>query len=159
MTVACDKLVYEGSLFLECRESGEKVDLYEAAYLTMKGQVEVQDREGRRLGWIDLIIEASSHEPHSWVMFTVYYDLRERGRVLKLGPLTNAFTLYKSGSPRSIVMVLEETRLFPVEDIVEWIETARRLSRELVLAIVDKHGDVSYYVVERFKPPTPEGGG
>ena len=109
MKAPCDKLVYTEELFLECPQTGEKLDLYEAAYLSKKGRVKVGDGEGRQLDWVSLILMASRHEPRSWVMFSVYYDLREKGRVPKLGPLPEAFTLYKSGAPRSLVVVLEET--------------------------------------------------
>lgn len=153
-TTRCEKLVYNGEPFLECVEGGGRIDIYEAAYLQRKNRVEIIGSDGAPLDWISLIIEASRNEPRSWVMFTVYHDLRERGRVLKLGPLPNAFTLYKTGAPRALVIVLEETYKFRVDEIIEWIEYARRLSRELILAIVDKHGDVSYYTVERFQPPS-----
>lgn len=134
--------------FFECEEGG-RLDPYETLYELKKGKVVVKDHSGTAYGsWFEALKDFSVCEPRAWIMFSVYYDLRERGRVLRTGPLPNSFTMFKGPKPEALVIVLEETVKFVVEEIFQWMETARKMGRECLLAIVDKHGDVSYYKLE-----------
>jgi tRNA-intron endonuclease len=132
-----------------CDETSRELDPYETIYEFKKNKLVVKDSDGNVYsGWFEALKHFSTCEPRAWIMFSVYYDLRERGRMLKTGPLPNSFTMYKGPKPESLIIVLEETVKFKVEEIFRWIETAKRMNRDCILAIVDKHGDVSYYQLE-----------
>ncbi len=146
----CRKAVFKGELYCECVDDNSRIDVYEAAYKVKKGFMEVTDENGVQLTWFEVIRRFSRTEPRAWIMFTVYNDLRERGRVVKLGPYENSFTLYVSGKPKAIIFVLEETVLLKINTLKEYLESSMKMGRECILAIVDKHGDVSYYSVGKF---------
>ncbi len=78
-------------------------------------------------------------------LFLVYYDLRRRGRRVRLGhrPRTLIFDV----KPNRIaeVLVLSEGRPVKASDIVEWSRLAVSDSHEPVLAIVDEGGGITYY--------------
>lgn len=132
-----------------CDETSGELDPYEAIYEFKKNRAIIKDADGKVYSdWFEVLKLYSMCEPRAWIMFSVYYDLRERGRILKTGPLPNSFTMYKGPKPEALILVLEETVKFKVVEIFHWIETARRMNRDCILAIVDKHGDVSYYQLE-----------
>ena len=135
---------------LHCDRGESEINVFDALYRAKKGEVEVIDASGRRLGWFELARRLSMKDENLWIMFAVYYDLRERGRRAEHGPFQNSFTLYMGGKPKMLVFVTEETVSFPSKKIVEWLEASRKMGREAVIAIVDKHGEVSYYTLEKF---------
>ena len=146
----CKLAVYRGGETGECVEREEEIDVYQLAYASKKGRTRVVGSDGQELSWFDIIKLYSKREPRAWIMFSVYYDLMERGRVVKRGPHKEGFTLYRSGKPVANIFVLEETVQFKVSKIIEWLDYSRRQQRDLIVAIVDKHGDTSYYMIESF---------
>lgn len=139
----------DGKCVFECEEGGEELDPYEVLYSLKKNKAAAKTPEGALFSsWFNALRLYSTCDPRAWIMFSVYYDLRERGRILKTGPLTNSFTMYKGARPHALIIVLEETVKFDVEEIFKWIEMARKMGRDCILAVVDKHGDVSYYQLE-----------
>ncbi|HEW64276.1 hypothetical protein [Fervidicoccus fontis] len=130
--------------------TGEKLDFYETAYMCKKGKIIITDEDQKTLEWYDIVLDRSQLENNAWILFSVYYDLRERGRILKYGPFQNSFTLYQNNKPISLVFVYEETFEFKVSTLLDLLDAAKRLNREAILAVVDKHGDVSYYTFEKF---------
>ncbi|MEM1619280.1 MAG: hypothetical protein QXU97_03450 [Fervidicoccaceae archaeon] len=147
----CSIAVYRGGPTGECLEPPGEIDVFELAYATKKGKTEARGSDGNKIDWIDVIRIYSSEEPRAWVMFSVYYDLIERGRLVKRGPLPHGFTMYSGGKPLANIVVLEETVPLVVNSLIEWLQTSRKQGRALILAIVDKHGDVSYYQLEGFE--------
>lgn len=142
------KKINEKCTFL-CEENGEETDPYEVIYDYKKKRNIIKNDEGLIFkDWFEALMSYSNCDSKAWIMFSVYYDLRERGRILKTGPLPNSFTMFKGVRPDSIIIVLEETIKFRVEEIFRWIETAKKMNRDCILAVVDKHGDVSYYKIE-----------
>lgn len=81
---------------------------------------------------------------YAWSKFTVLLDLRERGRRAKSG-FSPRELLYTKGSERVLVLVLEENTLIEASKIVEWVRSAIMREFTPVIAIVDAHGDVTYY--------------
>jgi len=150
----CKAAVYSGGSFGVCVEpehpDEKEVDVYQLAYLAKKGRAAVRSPDGKTLSWFEVIERYSKEEPRAWVMFSVYYDLTERGRVVKVGPHREGFTLYKGGKPVANVLVLEETTQLRISELVEQLERSMKQGRGLIAAIVDKHGDVSYYTIEAF---------
>jgi tRNA-intron endonuclease len=147
---SCKKGLVTGPKIV-CRDKKSvNLDLFEAVYKAKKGEMTLIDEDEKILSWFDAARILSKFKHNFWIMFSVYYDLRERGRNLSYGPYENSFTLYMKDKPLYHVFVTEETFSFPVSQIVEWLESSMKMGREPILAIVDKHGDVSYYTLEKF---------
>ncbi len=53
--------------------------------------------------------------------------------------------LLRRDSKHIEVYVLEENNLIMLNRLIELIELSHRRGREVVFALVDKHGDVTYY--------------
>ncbi|RLE56079.1 MAG: tRNA-intron lyase [Thermoprotei archaeon] len=97
-------------------------------------------------------------DPDLWVKYLVYRDLRSRGYVVKGGSSRVDFRLYerggwKRGQPaKYYVKVLIEGRRIDLDELVQCVNEALRVRKELILAIVDSLGTVSYYRVEVIPP-------
>ncbi len=87
-----------------------------------------------------------------WVKFVVYYDLKKRGRRVRVRS-ERGFTFIDPQTKEDVeVVVMEESRKLKVEEIVELIEKYSKMGKQLLLAIADRHGDVTYYHVSRIYP-------
>ncbi len=78
-----------------------------------------------------------------WIVFTVYNDLKNRGK--KVEVLGDNLLLIHAGTRNIDVYVLEENNLVLLNRLIELIEISHRRGRDVVFALVDKHGDVTYY--------------
>ncbi|MDK2384759.1 MAG: hypothetical protein QI199_08170 [Candidatus Korarchaeota archaeon] len=130
---------------------GLELDPLEALYLAYRGRLVVRDTGGRRLGFEELVETLSRHDDMLWVRFTVYHDLRSRGRRVSRGPAPGSL-VYTGPDGRIEVYVLEESRMTSLNEVMEYIDASTRNDRVPVLAIVDRHGDVTYYSINRFQP-------
>lgn len=81
---------------------------------------------------------------YAWSKFTVLLDLRERGRRAKSG-FSPRELFYTKGGERVLVLVLEENTLIQASRILEWVRSAIMREFAPVIAVVDAHGDVTYY--------------
>ncbi len=78
-------------------------------------------------------------------LFLVYYDLRRRGRKVRLGHRPRTILLEERSNRIVEVLVLSEGRPVRASEIVEWSRLAVSDSHEPVLAIVDENGGITYY--------------
>ena len=127
------------------------LDPVEALYLAYRERIRGVDEGGSELSFKDLLVRFSRNDEMLWVRFTVYHDLRARGRRVSRGPRPNSLVYRDPGGRRVEVYVLEESRMTSLAEILEYIESSAKNDRIPVLAIVDKHGDVTYYSINRFQ--------
>lgn len=128
---------------------GYVIEYLELLYDVYKGKVKVFKVSGEQLGFHELLQEYSSGNEHVWLVFTVYADLRRRGRYVRTGP--SACSLISVNGNKIIEYhVIEESRLIRVEELWDMLESSVRNGREPVLAVVDRNGNPTYYKIERF---------
>lgn len=138
------------------REDSKLVlDPLEVAYFLFQDLARVEFK-GLRVELEEFFSKMHKLDPMFWVKFTVYNDLKSRGRIVKPGFTSNSLLLYESkeklSTAKKIVFVVEESSMFTLEELLEWVEIAARNDKESILAVVDRHGDVTYYLVNKFKP-------
>ena len=81
----------------------------------------------------------------------MYRDLRQRGYVVKTAGEDFDFRVFpRGGSPtttqtKNWVAAISERALFNMSSFVEDIDRAERTRKELLLAVVDEEGDLTYY--------------
>ena len=125
------------------------LDVAEAAYIIYKGIAKIMDSE-KELTLRDLF-EKYSRSNVDWIKFTVLLDLRDRGRKARSGYSRNSL-IYEKGSSRFMVFVTEENSPISAKMIIEWMEIALSKGYEPILAVVDAHGDVTYYSMYLLRP-------
>ena len=111
----------------------------EVAYLAYRGTVKpVFKGEEVSLEKLFQILERNNRELP--LMFTVYQDLRMRGRVVKPGYRRNVLLLYtkgaKSVADKAVYVVGEETAEFTIEELIRWITEALKLNKEPIVCLL-----------------------
>ncbi|HSO26032.1 MAG TPA: tRNA-intron lyase, partial [Methanobacteriaceae archaeon] len=89
----------------------------------------------------------------------VFKDLRNRGYIVKTGfKYGSEFRLYERGkSPGDghsdfLVRVISENYDLNVMDFSSYVRVAHGVNKNLMLAVVDEEGDITYYNIEWVRP-------
>ena len=123
----------------------------EALYLMENGLMSVEDQEGEELSFNRLLEILKRFDENLWRDYVVYRDLRERRYVVRDGVSRDLrFRVFERGRygkepARYLVAPLMEGRNIDVGKLLEWLSTARKLRKELVMAVVDRRNEVIYY--------------
>ncbi len=125
----------------------------ETLYLVYRGYMEVVDVDGNAWTFTKLLQRFSRLDKEVWVKLNLYSDLRRRGFIVRRG-VGDAIEFFvdrrtKEGMKRYLVRGVKEGERLGFKDLEEMFRRALELSRELVLAVVDKEGNITYYTVEK----------
>ncbi len=135
------------------RLKGESLELalVEAAYLIDREKISVEEA-GKPLDFRAFFIKASQAQEYFELKYIVYRDLRERGYFVQPG-VTDFRVFPRGGKPgqahsRQFVHVISERKPLPMTEIVNNLQAALNVRKEMVLAIVDEESDITYYGVK-----------
>jgi tRNA-intron endonuclease len=129
---------------------GLELDLLEAVYLAESARLEVV-KDGQPMTLERLVASASSAHRDFEIKYIVYRDLRQRGYLVKAGGEEFDFRVFpRGGTPNSTqtknwVAAISERSTFSIGPFVATLERAEKTRKELLLAIVDEEGDLTYY--------------
>ncbi|MDD4308342.1 MAG: tRNA-intron lyase, partial [Thermoplasmata archaeon] len=134
-----------------------KLDLLDAIYLTEAGKLKVMKADQ----WQNqdrLFRLGTRLNPNFDVTYIVYRDLRQRGYVVKNGtpPLTFR-VLPRGGIPNKHpskywVLAISERGEFDISMLIDIVEKVKNVKKELLLAVVDEEGDITYYKTKMVLP-------
>ncbi|MEM1586757.1 MAG: tRNA-intron lyase [Candidatus Bathyarchaeia archaeon] len=138
------------------KEEGVLLTFYEAMYLHSKGIIRVLDNKtGSYLGFQDLLERYKAIEKNAWIKYLIYRDLRSRGYVIREGfNIGVDFRLYGRGeyskdSADYLVYGVYEGMALSIEDLVEVLMRSQNLKKKLILAVVNRRGEIVYYTLSR----------
>ncbi|MCS7113643.1 MAG: tRNA-intron lyase [Nitrososphaerota archaeon] len=123
----------------------------ETLYLVSEGKIEVLDERDSSLSIDQLLSIFLSYDPDIWVKYLVYRDLRSKGYVVKEGVGFGCdFRVYRKGgygreAARFLIFTLPEGRSYKLSELEDIASKTKRLGKDLILAIIDRRGDVVYY--------------
>jgi len=134
-------------------ENGElMLTFYEALYLRGKEILEIRDgKTGEKLSFQDILKHFKSTDENAWVKYLIYRDLRSRGYVVREGfGLGIDFRLYKRGeygeeTARYMIFGIQEGQPVTLEELARAQMNVQSLKKKLVLAVVNRRGEVVYY--------------
>jgi tRNA-intron endonuclease len=139
---------------------GEKIQysLPEALFLSEKGRMDII--HGRRKILLkDLIRKAQRIDKRIQIKYPVFRDLRERGYIIKTALKFGAdFRVYEKGAKpgkkhaKWIVFADHESKKITWHEFSAKNRVAHSTKKNLLLAIVDEEGAVSYYEVIWVRP-------
>ncbi|MBS7643287.1 tRNA-intron lyase [Candidatus Bathyarchaeota archaeon] len=128
----------------------------EALYLLGDKKLRVVDKDsGIEQDFPTLLGKIRTIDPEIWIRYLIYRDLRDRGYVVREGfGLGVDFRVYERGqygeeAAKYIVFGISEGTPIPVGKIVELLRYVQSLKRELVLAVIDRRGEIVYYSVSQ----------
>jgi tRNA-intron endonuclease len=140
-------------------DAGEGVLLspWEALYLLAEDRLQVSDvATGDALGFQTLLSTFREDDPEVWTRYLIYRDLRKRGYVVRDGMgLGIDFRLYARGTygekaAKYIVYAVCEGTPVPVQKLQEALSIALNVKKRLVVAVMDRRGEIVYYSLGTF---------
>jgi len=130
----------------------------EALILLERNKIKVIDNNGKEYTFNELMRYLEKKDRNIWIKYIVYRDLRSRGYIVRSGPGDVAeYRLYERGAKlgqdvaKYLIGIVEEGRPFSLTELDKITKAARSLGKELILAIVDRQGDITYYKVSRLE--------
>ena len=150
--------LYEKSHFGEPQEDKIQYSLAEALFLLEKGKLEMFSRN-KKLSKKEFMEKCRRIDGKIQIKYLVFKDLRERGYVVKTALKFGAdFRVYTKGShpgkshAKWIVFAEHESKRFTWHEFSAKNRVAHSTKKNLLIAIVDEEGDISYYEVQWIKP-------
>jgi tRNA-intron endonuclease len=128
---------------------------YEALYLSDKGMLEVRDEKGESVNFQDLLRAYEKADENAWINYLVYRDLRSRGYVVREGFGAGIdFRIYERGSygkdtASYLILSTQEGKPVPIEDITSALQRSHMQKKELILAVMNRRGEIVYYSVSQ----------
>ena len=133
------------------------VSLIEALFLVDTGKFDVM-KDNKKLSFENLLKIGSKHEKEFYNKYLVYKNLRERGLLVRTGlKFGSDFRVYQRGQnigkghSKYLVHVIPEEYSCSFPELARSIRLAENVNKNMIYAIVDEEGDVSYYLVDRMK--------
>ena len=151
--------LYSQGWFGKHTRSGHiKLSPYETVLLLERKKLDVPDEEGSSMSLSDVVAHFSNNVPDFLIRFLLYKDLRSRGYVVKEHTENgNYFELYERGATPNkakhlaLVVTMAEGVLFDIDEIDQIVTQAKEISKQLIFAVIDSLGDVSYYSVSELE--------
>ncbi len=134
-----------------------KLNLIEALFLTEKGDLDVFFKE-KKMSFEKFLNYVKKFEEKVYERFLVYRDIRMRGYVIKTGFKFGVhFRVYDRGKfmkehSKFLVHVFTENEKITMFDIARFTRIATSVKKEMIIAVVDGEGDISYYKLSRVTP-------
>ena len=133
---------------------GLELDLIEAAFLLETKRLEVF-RGDERMTFGSLFTYSSKASEGFDIRYMAYRDIRQRGFVVK--PETGGLDLsvlprgkmLSNSRPLYLVKAVSERTAFSMDAFMELADATHSKGKELLFAIVDEEGDMTYYIVSK----------
>lgn len=150
--------LYEKSHFGEMKNNKIQYSLAEAIFLVEKEKIEIFLKK-KKLSLKDFMNKCEKIDKKIQIKYPVFKDLRERGYVVKTALKFGAdFRVYEKGAKpgekhaKWIVFAEHESNRLTWHEFSAKNRVAHSTKKNLLLAIVDEEGDISYYEVKWLKP-------
>ena len=151
--------LYQKSSFGEPRSGKIQYTLSEALYLIEKSKLEIFNSQGGKIPEKEIIKKFQRIDKKFQIKYSVFRDLREKGYIVKTALKFGAdFRVYEKGEKpgekhaKWIVFVDYESRKISWNEFSARNRVAHSTKKNLLLAIVDEEGDVTYYEVSWIRP-------
>lgn len=146
--------LYHNDFYGELSRGLLKLLSVEVLYLEQREVITVINDKGQNFSFKDLINFYKKYDGNIWERYSLYLDLKQRGYIVK-GGFSNKleFRVYKRGAsplhdPASFIVrgVLEGNPL-SLEELDKVARQTRISDKELILAVIDREGGITYYEV------------
>jgi tRNA-intron endonuclease len=135
-------------------ENGELLlDFCEVLYLMDKRIVEVKSDKGEPLDFQGILRLNELIDENAWVKYLTYRDLRSRGYVVRGGFGWGVdFRVYErgkygEGTARYLILSMQEGKPISLQDLIRVLSQSQTLKKELVLAVMNRRGEIVYYSI------------
>ncbi|MFW9830545.1 MAG: tRNA-intron lyase [Candidatus Thorarchaeota archaeon] len=148
-------VLYEAGYYGTMKAQGQlDLEPEEVLLLARRQRIQVSDTKGNELEFSDLLEQLAEGRPGLWTRFLVYSDLRSRGYVVRTGYGKGLlFRVYPRGAKlneataKYFVCAISEGTPLNVAELDSFSKQAKRNRKKLMLAVLDRQGETTYYLV------------
>jgi tRNA-intron endonuclease len=132
---------------------------YEALYLLDRGLLKVDDEKGENVDFQRLLQCYEGTDKNAWAKYIAYRDLKSRGYTVREGFGSRVdFRVYERGeygkdTAKYLILSVQEGKPISVEDLTRIMKQCQSLKKELVLAVMNRRGEIVYYSVAQLTIP------
>jgi tRNA-intron endonuclease len=137
-------------------ENGElMLAFYEGLYLVEKGVLGVKGETRGKEDFQSVLRCYEEVDGDAWVKYLAYRDLRSRGYVVREGfGLGVDFRVYERGeyskdTAKYLILSVQEGKPVSLQDLTAALRRSNSLKKELILAVMNRRGEVVYYSVSQ----------
>ncbi len=126
---------------------------FEALYLQDKAMLEAKDKDGATVDFQSLLHAYEAVNENAWVNYIIYRDLRSRGYVVREGfGVGIDFRIYERGAYGKdtapyLILGTQEGKPLPINDLAGALQKCQSQKKELILAVMNRRGEIVYYSV------------
>lgn len=135
-----------------------ELEIIETILLIERKRIMIHDESGHEIDREFLFTFAAQTDEKIWVRYLIYRDLRQRGYIVRLGDGDGIdFRHYPRGSSgdenvaKYFICILAEGDPVSLDVLDRNTKQTLQARKELLLAIVDRLGNPTYYELEQFK--------
>ena len=134
----------------------QRLSFYEALFLLSKEILEVKEETTEKeVSFQELLKRFQMVDENAWVRYLVYRDLRSRGYVAREGfGLGIDFRVYDRGeygknTAKYLIFGMQEGQPVTLEELARALRYVQSLKKRLVLAVLNRRGEVVYYSLSK----------
>lgn len=144
-----------------------ELDLMEALILQERKRIHIYDEQRHEMNFESILTYAAKFDDRIWTKYLIYRDLRQRGYIVRMGFGDGMdFRVFPRGAQHQedvakyFICILPEGDPVQLETLDKITKQSIMARKELLLAIIDRLGDPTYYKLEQFKlTPNDKGKG
>jgi tRNA-intron endonuclease len=129
----------------------------ETMFLLERNKIELLDEKtGVPLGFYDYLQRVHEQNAELWTNYLIYRDLRSRGYTVKEGLSEEIpFRIYPRGSEigkdtaKYLIYIVKEGVPIELTDLDKASTTAKGVGKKLILAVLNRQGEPTYYQVSQ----------
>jgi len=128
---------------------------YEALYLLDKGNLDIENGKGETVDFQRVLQHYEDADENAWAKYLAYRDLRSRGYIVREGfGLGVDFRVYERGgygekTAKYLILSMQEGNPISLGDLTRILRQCQSLKKELVLAVMNRRGEIVYYSVSQ----------
>ncbi len=156
---AKSRSVYDKGRFGELKRGKFRYSLAEALFLIEKGLLKVVDGRKKEMSEESFVRKAKKLESKFLIKYGAYKDMRSRGYIVKTALKFGAdFRIYDRGvkpgedHAKWVLYAVHESEGFSWQEFSAKNRVAHSTRKNLLIAIIDDEGDVTYYHIEWKRP-------
>ena len=134
----------------------QRLSFYEALFLLSKDIIEVKEETTEKeVSFQELLRRFQMVDENAWVRYLIYRDLRSRGYVAREGfGLGIDFRVYDRGeygknTAKYLIFGMQEGQPVTLEELARALRYVQSLKKRLVLAVLNRRGEVVYYSLSK----------
>ena len=124
-----------------------------------KGTLQIKGKGKSNISFREVLECSEKLMENAWSQYLTYKDLRSRGYVVREGFGTGVdFRVYDRGeyskdSAKYLVLSIQEGKPMTLQNLAKVVRQSESLKKELILAVLNRRGEVVYYSVSKLNLP------